>query len=156
VALGNVCEWSRAGYRISTDPARIDLDVVTTYLAEESYWARGVPRGTVAKSIEQAVVFGIYSDPGPQVGFGRVISDLATIAFVSDVFVLEDHRGQGLSKWLMECMMAHPELQGMRRWLLVTRDAHSLYSRYGFKSLEAPARFMEIRHANAYGRAANH
>jgi len=132
-------------YEISTDRGRLDLDVIHGYLTQ-SYWSPGIPRETVARAIANSLCFGIYADGGVQVGFARLITDKATYAYLADVFVLEAHRGKGLSKWLMETIVAHRELQGLRRWTLATRDAHELYARYGFTPLANPSRFME-RHA---------
>lgn len=134
-------EWSRDGFTISTDPARIDLDVVHGFLAV-SYWAEGIPREVVQRSIEHSMCFGLYHD-GRQIGFARVITDRATFAYLGDVFVLEAFRGRGLARWLLEVIQAHPELQGLRRWVLLTRDAHALYRDAGWTSLAAPDRYLE-------------
>ena len=117
-------EHRRGEYSISTDPGRIELDVVYEFLTN-CYWAKGIPRDVVARSIEHSLCFGIYDGSGTQVGFARVISDFATIAYLGDMFVLESHRGRGLSKWMMECILQPPALQGLRRWILLKRDAHS-------------------------------
>ena len=134
-------DWHRDGYTISTDPARIDLAAVHGYLSR-SYWAPEIPIALVKRSLEHSVCFGIYRGD-EQVGFGRVITDRATFGYVGDVYVLEAHRGRGLSKWLMECVDAHPELQGFRRWVLVTRDAHDLYRRFGYQNVARPESYME-------------
>ena len=134
-------EWLRDGFAISTDPARLDLDGIYAYLSN-SYWARGIPRDVFERSVRHALCFGIY-EGARQVGFARVVTDFATVAYVGDVFVLEAWRGRGLSRWLMEVMMSHPELQGFRRWILLTRDAHGLYTKFGFTPLGAPDRWME-------------
>jgi GNAT superfamily N-acetyltransferase len=133
--------WRRGEFTIDTDPARIDLEVVHAFLTT-CYWAQGIPRDVVKRSIEGALCFGIYREGGAQVGFARVITDYATFAYVGDVFVLEPFRGQGLSKWLMECMTGHPDLQGLRRWMLATRDAHGLYRQFGFTEVAHPERWM--------------
>ena len=143
-------EYRKDDFVISTDPKRLDLDVVHGFLTE-CYWAKGVPREVVARSIENSLCFGIYAH-GNQAGFARVISDYATYAYIGDVFVLESYRGRGLAKWLMECIMQHPRLQGMRRWSLITGDAHSLYSQFGFTSLQAPERWMEIHQRDEYAK----
>ena len=143
-------EWTRGAFTICTDPARIDLDVVHAFLTT-SYWAEGIPRDVVARSIAHSLCFGLYHD-GRQVGFARVITDRATFAYLGDVFVLEDHRGQGLARWLMEVIHAHPELQGFRRWVLLTRDAHALYRQAGWTSLTAPDRYMERWFKDVYRR----
>jgi GNAT superfamily N-acetyltransferase len=142
---------SRYGeFVISTDPARLDLDVVHRFLANSSYWAKGIPRDVVARSIEHSLCFGVYDGRCAQVGFARVISDFATYAYVADVFVLESHRGHGLGKGLMAFIVQHPALQGMRRWNLTTRDAHALYAQVGFKPLKVPERYMEIQQVSMY------
>ena len=126
---------------VTTDRSRLDLDVIHGFLTN-SYWARGIAREAVARSMEHSLCFGAF-DGDQQVGFARVISDRTTFAYVCDVFALESHRGRGLSKWLMECVHAHPELQGFRRWVLLTRDAHGLYARHGWKPIASPDRYME-------------
>ena len=143
-----VLEYRRDDFLISTSRERLSLDVVHGFLTN-CYWAKGIPREVVARSIEHALCFGIY-EGGAQVGFARVISDFATIAYIGDVFVLETHRGRGLGKWLMQCISEHPSLQGLRRWILTTRDAHGLYSQFGFKPVKAPERFMELHQPNVY------
>ncbi len=143
-------EYRKNGFVISTDRERLDLDVIHGFLTE-SYWCKGIPREVVARSIENALCFGIYKQ-SQQVGFARVISDYATYAYIGDVFVVEAHRGQGLAKWVMECIMQHPQLQGLRRWSLVTGDAHGLYSQFGFTPLQAPERWMEIHQRDVYAK----
>jgi GNAT superfamily N-acetyltransferase len=135
-------EWRRGDYLISTDMARLDFDVIHGYLSGESYWAKGRSIETIRRSVENSLAFGIYKEDR-QVGFARVVTDYATFAWIADVFVLEEFRGAGLSKWLMEVMLAHPELQGFRRWVLATKDAHGLYRQYGFTELLWPQRWME-------------
>jgi GNAT superfamily N-acetyltransferase len=134
-------EWRRGEYFISADKSRLDLTVIHDYLTK-SYWAAGIPIETVKKSIEHSLAFGVYKE-GKQVGFARVITDFATFAYIGDVFILEDYRGQGLSKWLMEVIADCPELQGLRRWVLLTRDAHGLYRKTGFTEPQNPERYME-------------
>jgi GNAT superfamily N-acetyltransferase len=145
-------EWQRDGYVISTDPARLDVDAIHAYLTR-SYWAAGIPRPLVARSIQGSLNFGLYSDAA-QVGFARVISDRATFAYLCDVYVLEEHRGRSLGKWLIEEVMNHPELAGLRRFVLATRDAHGLYARHGFTPLARPHVFMEIARPGLYERLA--
>jgi len=135
--------WRPADYLISTDPDRLDLELVHRFLSEEAYWSPGVSREVVERSIEHSLNFGLYRD-GQQVGFARVVTDYATFAWVADVFVLEDHRARGLGKWLMETVVAHPELHTLRRWLLATVDAHGLYAPLGFRSVADHPRFMVI------------
>jgi GNAT superfamily N-acetyltransferase len=134
--------WRRGVYSISTDRARLDLEVIHDYLSKESYWAKGRSMETIRRSIENSVAFGVYKGAG-QVGFARVITDYATFAWLADVFILDSARGHGLGKWLVEVILAHPELQGFRRWVLATKDAHELYRRYGFEELKRPERWME-------------
>ena len=145
-------EVTRENFTISDDASRLDRGVIHRFLAD-SYWAKGIPRDVVDRSIENSLCFGVY-DGGAQVGFARVITDFATFAYVADVFVLESHRGQGLGLWLMETMRAHPDLQGLRRWSLVTRDAHALYRRVGFADVSNPGRWMEIVDRDVYRRGA--
>lgn len=143
--------WRRDDFEISTDPARIDLAVVHAFLTS-SYWAAGIPLETVERSLRNSLCFGVYTG-NRQVGFARVITDHATFAYLGDVFVLPEYRGQGLAKWMMEGIVAHPELQGLRRWSLLTRDAHHLYSQFGFTELKSPQRWMERHNPEIYARA---
>jgi len=145
-------EWTRGNFVVSTDKARIDVALVHAFLAD-AYWCRGIPREVVIRSIEHSLVFGLYqAEPPQQAGFARVITDYATFAYVSDVFVLEPFRGQGLARWMMEIIVQHPDLQGLRRWLLATRDAHGIYRHAGFRELAHPERFMEILDLDVYAR----
>lgn len=137
-------EWVRGEYTISTDRSRLDVELIHRYLSEASYWAKGRPREVVERSIEYSLAFGIYLGER-QVGFARVITDYATFAWIADVFVVEEFRGQGLGKWLSEVMIAHPDLQGFRRWALATKDAHELYRQVGFQELQRAERWMERR-----------
>lgn len=136
-------EYRQGEFLLSTDRSRLDVDAIHRFLTGSSYWATGVSREVVARSIENSLCFGIYA-ADTQVGFARVITDYATYAYICDVFVLDSHRGHGLGKWLMQCIMQHPGLQGLRRWRLTTRDAHGLYSQSGFGPLLFPDRHMEI------------
>jgi GNAT superfamily N-acetyltransferase len=134
----------RGRYSISTDPAKLDIAAIHGFLSRTgSYWAGGIPKTTIEKAIANSLCFGLF-DGKSQVGFARVITDRSTFAYLCDVFVLESHRGKGLGKWLIATVMAHPDLQGLRRFQLVTRDAHSLYSRHGFATPADPGRHMEI------------
>jgi GNAT superfamily N-acetyltransferase len=139
-------------YVISSDPARIDVALIQRWLSQESYWAPGIPHDVVERSIAGALNFGIYHETQGQVGFARVISDRATFAYLADVFVLQEHRGQGLSKRLMETILAHSELQGLRRWMLATRDAHGLYEQFGFTLPKVAGRIMERTDPDVYRR----
>ena len=141
-------EWRREVYCISTDPDRLDLSVIHGFL-RDSYWAQGIPREIVDRAIQNSLPFGLY-DSDSLVGFARVITDFATFAYVADVFVLPSHRGRGLAVWLMEVIRAHPRLQGLRRWLLATRDAHGLYRKTGFAEPTDPKRYMEIVDRDVY------
>jgi N-acetylglutamate synthase-like GNAT family acetyltransferase len=126
-------------YKVSTDPGELDLAVIHKYLSEESYWAQEIPFDIVEKAIANSLCFGLYKN-NRQIGFARLVTDKATFAYLADVFVLEEYRGQGLSKWLMEVIQSHPELQGLRRWMLMTRDAQGLYEQFGWTVLDEDAR----------------
>jgi GNAT superfamily N-acetyltransferase len=134
--------WQRDDYTISTVPARLNLDLIHNYICNHSYWGKGRAKDVIERSIKNSLPFGIYKGD-EQVGFARIVTDYATYAWVADVFVLPEHRGRGLSKWLMEVILAHPQLQGFRRWVLSTRDAQGLYERFGFMPLKRPERWME-------------
>lgn len=134
-------EWKRGEYSISSDPKRLDLAVVHGFLTT-SYWAQGISEELVRRSVEHSLCFGVYREQ-TQVGFARVITDRATFAYLADVFIVEQHRGRGLGKWLIETIVTHRELSGLRRWILVTGDAHDLYRQCGFMTLRNPERFME-------------
>jgi N-acetylglutamate synthase-like GNAT family acetyltransferase len=144
-----VVESRRGEFVVSTDRARLDLDVIHEFLTN-CYWAKGIPRDVVRRSIEHSLCFGVYDGSGVQVGFARVVSDFATVAYLGDVFVLESHRRRGLSKWLMECIMQHAALHGLRRWILLTRDAHGLFEQFGFTPVKSPERYMELHRADVY------
>jgi GNAT superfamily N-acetyltransferase len=137
-------------YEVTTDQSRFDFDVIHGFLSR-AYWSIDVPRDVVERATANSLSFGVFCD-GAQVGFARVITDRATFAYLADVFVLEAFRGRGLSKRMLAAIVAHPELQGFRRWLLATRDAHALYRQFGFTPLAAPDRMMEINRPNAYRR----
>lgn len=141
-------EWVRDAYVLTTDPARVDIDALHEFLVR-SYWAANIPRDVVARSVRHSLNFTLLHEHR-QVGFARVVTDYATFAYVGDVYVLEAHRGRGLSRWMMETMVACPELQGFRRWSLLTRDAHGLYAHVGFTPLAAPDRWMERWTPDAY------
>jgi GNAT superfamily N-acetyltransferase len=134
-------EWKSGVFEVTTDRDRLEIQTIHDFLALESEWARGIAREIVERSIEHSLCFGVFHR-NRQVGFARVITDCATIAYLGDVFILKDYRGRGLAKWLMECVVAHPALQGLRRWILVTADAHDLYRKYGFTPLARPERLM--------------
>ena len=137
----NIVEHNRGEYTISTDPGRLDLDVIHGYLSGESYWAQGRPLDVMQRAAEHSLCFGVYAGD-EQVGLARVVTDYATFAWLCDVFVLESHRGQGLGKWLVESVVAHPDLQGLL-FMLATRDAHGLYQHYGgFEPMQVLERWM--------------
>ena len=145
-------EWTRGDFIISTDRARVDVEVVHRFL-QSSYWAAGIPLELVRRAVAHSLPFGLYRlGTGEQVGFARVVTDFATFAYLADVFIADTVRGRGLGKWLVETLVGHPELQGLRRWLLATRDAHSLYAQHGFTPLSAPERFMEKWDPEVYRR----
>jgi N-acetylglutamate synthase-like GNAT family acetyltransferase len=139
------------GYEISADPRRLDLEVIHGFITK-SYWAQSIPLALIEKAIRHSLCFGVYYH-GRQVGFARVISDFTTFGYLADVFILPEQRGRGLSKALVARIMAHPDLQGLRRWMLVTADAQSLYERFGFKALAQPERYMEIHRPGLYENA---
>jgi GNAT superfamily N-acetyltransferase len=140
--------WSRGEFSVTCDPDKQDLEVIHGFLSQ-SYWAKGIPKETVRRSIDGSLCFALLHK-GKQIGFARVISDFATVAYLGDVFVLDEFRGRSLSKWLMECVCSHPDLQGLRRWILATADAHSLYEKYGFTALSKPQFFMERHDPSVY------
>jgi GNAT superfamily N-acetyltransferase len=141
-------ERSRGSLTVSTDRTRLDIDLVHRVLGA-TYWAGGIPREVVERSIDGSVAFGLY-DGVEQIGFARVVTDLATYAYLSDVFVVEHRRGNGLGDWLIESIMLHPELQGLRRFALFTRDAATLYARHGFTAATGPSGYMEILNRDVY------
>jgi GNAT superfamily N-acetyltransferase len=140
-AGAGILEWRRGEYEISTDRRRLDLGLVHAFLSEEAYWALGVSRDKVERSIANSIAFGLYRGD-EQLGFARVVTDRATTAYLADVFVVSGHRGHGLGKWLVETVLSHPDLQGLRKLFLGTADAHDLYERFGFRPVD-PGRMME-------------
>ena len=134
-------EYKHDKFIISDDPSRLDIDVICEFLSR-SYWANKRPRDAIEKSIQHSLNFGVY-DGERQIGFARVVTDRAVFAYLCDVFIHEEYRGQALGKWMMQCILAHPDLQGLRRWCLLTQDAHGLYEQFGFTELNDPSRWME-------------
>lgn len=141
-------DWTKGEFLVSCDPEKQNLKVIHEFLSN-SYWSKGIPVDTVERSLRESLCFSLFHGDA-QVGFARVISDYATIAYLGDVFVLPEYRGRGLSKWLMDCVVSHPDLQGMRRWILATADAHGLYEQYGFTPLQQPDVFMERHDPKVY------
>ena len=142
--------WQQGEFTIGNERAALDVALIHQFL-HGSYWAKGIPREIVERSLENSLCFGVFHQDR-QVGFGRVVTDRATFAYLADVFVIETHRGRGLGKWLVACVLEHPELQGLRRWLLATADAHALYRQFGFMPLSKPDRMMEKLDPEIYQR----
>jgi GNAT superfamily N-acetyltransferase len=138
-----------SGYKISSDIKDMDVSVIHGYISK-SYWAKNIPINTMKKAINNSLCFGVFTEKGQQVAFARMVTDCATFAYLSDVFVLKEHRGQGISKWMMKVILDDPNLQGIRRMALATSDAHNLYEQFGFKSLNSPESFMELHQPNVY------
>lgn len=142
-------EWTKNEFVIDTDRSRLDFVAIQRFLAEDSYWAKTRTAEQTQRAIDNSICFGMYHDE-TLVGFARVVSDQATFAYLGDVFIINEYRGQGLSKWLMEIVISHPDLQGLRRWVLATRDAHGLYEQFDFGELKFPDRWMERSAPDAY------
>jgi N-acetylglutamate synthase-like GNAT family acetyltransferase len=147
-------ETQQNGILISTDKSKLNLQLIHDFLANQSYWAANISIEIVEKSIENSVAFGVYKN-NQQIGFCRIISDFATFAYLADVFIVNEFRGQGISKLLVESIFQHPDLQGLRRFLLATQDAHGLYAKFGFKALDNPDLFMQIKRVNPYQKETN-
>ena len=140
---------SKGDYLISTDKRKLDINAVHEFLSKKAYWCLNIPIDKVQTAIENSLCFGVYKAE-KQIGFARVITDFSTIAYLGDVYILEEHRGKGISKWLIEIIMNHPQLQGLRRWILLTGDAHELYRKYGWTDIADPTKWMELHHKNVY------
>lgn len=136
-------------YSISSDKTKLDVTLIHRFLSQESYWAKNIPLDIVQRSIENSLCFGVYVGD-EQVGFARIITDQATFAYLADVFILPEHRGKGLSKLLVKTILDQPNLPGLRRWMLATRDAHSLYEQFGFTSLDEPNLYMHRKRGQPY------
>lgn len=134
--------FRKKGFSISTDTTLLDIDFIFHFLNQESYWAQGISREKIERSISESLCFGVYHE-GKQIGFARIITDKSTFAYLADVFIINSYRKQGLAKWLLQTMMAYPDLQNLRRWMLATADAHQLYEKFGFTQLNAPNRWMQ-------------
>jgi len=143
-------EWKQGEFTITDRREDLDIEVIHSFL-RETYWAKGIPKTIVNKAVSNSLCFGLYHNP-KQIGFGRAVTDCATFAYLADVFVVPAYRRRGLGKWLVSCVLAHPELQGLRRWMLATLDAHGLYERNGFVALRKPEWFMEISVPDIYQR----
>lgn len=138
-------------FSISTDKSKLDIDSIHEFLSTKAYWCLNIPKQKVQTAIENSLCFGVY-EADKQVGFARVITDFSTIAYLGDVYILEEYRGKGLSKWLMETIMNHEDLQGLRRWILLTGDAHELYRQYGWTNIADPTKWMELHDKNVYSK----
>ncbi|MBK8241965.1 MAG: GNAT family N-acetyltransferase [Saprospiraceae bacterium] len=136
-------------FSISTDKTKLDLDAIHEFLSTKAYWCKNIPKEKVQTSIENSLCFGVYDD-NRQIGFARIITDYATVAYLGDVYILEVYRSQGLSKWLIETVMNYPQLQGLRRWILLTGDAHGLYHQFGWTDIADPSKWMELHNKNVY------
>ena len=141
--------FTKGEFSISTDRDKLDLGFIHGFLSGEAYWSRNIPLATVKKSVENSLNFGLYHGER-QIGYARIITDYATIAYLGDVFVISEYRGKGLSKWLMQQVTDHPDLQGLRRWLLLTMDAHELYKKFGWQPIQSPDRYMERFNPDVY------
>ena len=142
-------EWNKDKFTVTDRREELDIDFIHGFLSNISYWSKGIPKDIVVKSLDNSLCFGLF-EGDRQIGFGRAVTDKATFAYLADVFVLEGDRGQGLGKWLVDCMLVHPDIAGLRRWMLATADAHELYRKYGFTSLENPERLMERVDSDLY------
>lgn len=142
-------EWRKDNFEISDASSRLDFDVIQAFLRDDSYWAQNRTPEQTRTAIEHSLCFGVYDGPR-QIGFARVVSDHATFAYIGDVFIIDEYRGRGLSKWLMQVIVEYPTLQGLRRWVLATRDAHGLYEQFEFAELRHPERWMERTAPDAY------
>jgi len=136
---------------ISTDKTKLDVDSIHGFLSTKAYWCLNIPKDTVQKAIQNSRCFGVYQNK-KQIGFARVISDFSTIAYLGDVYILEEYRGKGLSKWLIETIMSDPNLQGLRRWILLTADAHGLYRQFGWTNIGEPDKWMTVHDKNVYSK----
>lgn len=139
----------RDDFCISTDKTKLNIGAIHEFLSTKAYWCLNIPRQTVQNAIQNSLCFGVYKDE-EQIGFARIISDYATVAYLGDVFILEQYRGRGLSKWLVETVMTHPNLQGLRRWILLTADAHGLYRQFGWTEISDPGKWMQIHDKTVY------
>jgi GNAT superfamily N-acetyltransferase len=139
----------KEAFCISTDKGKLDVDAIHEFLSTKAYWCLNIPKDKVQTAIEHSLCFGVY-EAQKQIGFARIISDFSTIAYLGDVYILEEKRGKGISKWLMETIMNYPDLQGLRRWILLTGDAHGLYRQFGWTDIADPTKWMELHNKNVY------
>jgi GNAT superfamily N-acetyltransferase len=146
----HIINESRGEFLISTDVSKLDKKAIHNYLSNESYWSKNIPYEKVEAAILNSLNFGVYAGER-QIGYARIVTDYTIVAYLGDVFIIEEYRGKGLAKWLMEVIMNHKDLQGLRRWILLTRDAHELYKKYGWKEIASADRWMEIHKPNVYG-----
>ena len=142
-------EWIKDNFKITTDKSQLDVAAIYSYLSQHSYWAKNIATQRVQRACDNSLCFGLYDSNG-QIGLARVITDYATFAYLCDVYVLPAYKGKGLGKWLMACVMAHTDLQQLRRWLLATKDAHGLYEQFGFGPLSKPDRHMELKNTEVF------
>lgn len=148
--MKSIQEVRQENYFVSSDPALLDLPFIHQWLANESYWCKGIPMKVVRRLVKNSLCFGVYKNDQEQVGFGRVVTDFTTFAWLTDVFIVEKHRGKGLSVLLMKAILNHPELKILRRWLLGTDLAHGLYRKFGFTDLDHPENFLTLHRSNMY------
>lgn len=142
----NIEEFKKENFLISTDKQKLDIKTIHSFLTN-SYWSKGITIEKVERSIKHSLCFGVYVE-GKQIGFARVTTDYTLFGYLADVFIVDEYRGKGLSKWLMECILNHPEVQDLRSWMLATKDAHDLYKKFGFKPLEEPTKYMAKKNSN--------
>lgn len=148
--LNLVLEQRTGDYFVSSDPEKLDLPFIHNWLANESYWEQGIPFELIQRKVENSFCFGLYHDETGQVGFSRVVTDFAVFAYIADVFIIKEHRGKGLSKFMLKTILEHPELRIIRHWMLCTKDAQGLYRKVGFKDLQDPGKYLAIKHSNMY------
>jgi GNAT superfamily N-acetyltransferase len=148
--VNQIDEHQEGDFIVSTDPKRLDRVFTYQWLANEAYWSQGLPFNVFKRMVDHSLCFGVYYRTGKQVGFGRVITDYTTFAWLTDVFIIDEYRGKGLSVFLMNCILGHPELKILRRWLLGTDQAHGLYRKFGFGELDHPENFLTLHHSQMY------
>lgn len=147
--MNDIITYTSGEFIISTDAAKLDIEMIHRFLSVEAYWSKGIPYSLVKQSVSHSLIFGLFHKD-EQVGFARIISDYTTIAYLADVFILPAYRGRGLSKWLLQCIHDYPMLQNLRRWILLTRDAHELYRQFGWTAIADPEKWMEQYNKEVY------